>query len=139
MDLNERLADKINAIPNLPYPCIINFLNDNEGLALYPVVGSSTKSADWAGNLTKVINYEVQIRGSSKQAPVLNGALWRIASMLDSLETLDSKDNSYIFKKLNITNEPSLTDADTNGHLQYSLGFNVQIFQTKEMLENGRR
>lgn len=137
MDLSEVIANKINDMHNMPYPCIINYLNDNEGLALYPVVGSSTQFADWAGNLTKNINYEVQIRGSVKDSAKLSGTLWRIAGMLDSVETLDSENGSYIFQSLNITNEPSLTDADANGHVQYTLGFSVQIYQTKEMLTNG--
>lgn len=137
MDLSEVIAEKINALDNLPYPCIINYLNDNEGLALYPVVGSSTQFADWAGNLTRNINYEVQIRGLAKQSAKLSNTLWRIANMLDSSESIDSKNNSYIFQNLNITNEPSLTDADANGHVQYTLGFSVQIYQTKEMLANG--
>lgn len=137
MDLSEVIADKINNMPNMPYLCIINYLNDNEGLALYPVVGSSTQFADWAGNLTRNINYEVQIRGSVKQSANLSNTLWRIANMLDSSDSLDSVNGSYIFQSLNITNEPSLTDADTSGHVQYTLGFSVQIYQTKEMLANG--
>lgn len=137
MDLSEVIANKINAMDNMPYPCIINYLNDNEGLALYPIVGSSTQFSDWAGNLTKNINYEVQIRGSAKETAKLSSTLWRIANMLDSVDTLDSSNGSYIFQNLNITNEPSLTDADTSGHIQYTLGFSVQIYQTKGMLKNG--
>lgn len=137
MDLSEVIANKINAMDNMPYPCIINYLNDNEGLALYPIVGSSTQFSDWAGNLTKNINYEVQIRGSAKETAKLLSTLWRIANMLDSVDTLDSSNGSYIFQNLNITNEPSLTDADTSGHIQYTLGFSVQIYQTKGMLKNG--
>lgn len=137
MDLTEQLANKINDMSNMPFPCIINYLNDNEGLAIYPIVGSSTQFADWAGNLTKNINYEVQIRGSVKQTALLSGTMWRIASMLDSLSELDSGNGSYIFQNLNITNEPSLTDADASGHVQYTLGFCVQIYQSKEMLNNG--
>lgn len=137
MDLSEVIANKINAMDNMPYPCIINYLNDNEGLALYPIVGSSTQFSDWAGNLTKNINYEVQIRGSAKETAKLSSTLWRIANMLDSVDTLDSSNGSYIFQNLNITNEPSLTDADTSGHIQYTLGFSVQIYQTKGMLNNG--
>lgn len=137
MDLSEVIANKINAMDNMPYPCIINYLNDNEGLALYPIVGSSTQFSDWAGNLTKNINYEVQIRGSAKETAKLSSTLWRIANMLDSVDTLDSSNGSYIFQNLNITNEPSLTDADTSGHIQYTLGFSVQIYQTREMLNNG--
>lgn len=137
MDLTEQLANKINDMSNMPFPCIINYLNDNEGLAIYPIVGSSTQFSDWAGNLTKNINYEVQIRGSAKDTAKLSSTLWRIANMLDSVDTLDSSNGSYIFQSLNITNEPSLTDADTSGHVQYTLGFSVQIYQTKGMLNNG--
>lgn len=136
MDLSEQIANKINAMDNMPYICIINYLNDNKGMALYPVVGSATEYADWSGNLTKNINYEVQIRGSNKDSALLSGTMWRVASMLDSLSELDSGNGSYIFQSLTITNEPSLTDADTSGHIQYTLGFSVQIYQTKGMLSN---
>lgn len=135
MDLTEMLATKINEMQNLTYPCVVNYLSENEGLAIYPVVGSATEFADWAGNLTKNIKYEVQMRGTDPQ--LCTNTMWRIASMLDSLEKLDSKNGSYIFQDLNIDNEPSLTDADTSGHFQYTLGFSVQIYQTKGMLNNG--
>ena len=75
------------------------------------------------------------MRGTDPQ--LCTNTMWRIASMLDSLENLDSKNGSYIFQNLNIDNEPSLTDADTSGHFQYTLGFSVQIYQTKGMLNNG--
>lgn len=136
MDLTERLAEKINELDNMPYLCIINYLTENTGLAIYPVVGSATEFADWAGNLTKNINYEVQMRGTDPSKCM--GTMWRIASMLDSLDSLDSANGSYIFQNLQITNEPSLTDVDTSNHLQYTLGFNVTIYQTKGMLSNGR-
>lgn len=136
MDLSDRLNDKINALPDLPYTCFVNYLSGNSGLSLVPSPGSTDIQFDWAGNAKKKVNYTVTIRDKNKSA-LLESTLWRITDMLENITALPSRDNSYQFNGLQITGLPSLEFQDANNFSQYVMSFSVFIFQTKEMLTKG--
>lgn len=134
MDLSDRLCDKINALPNLPFTCFINYLSDNTGLSLVPVTGSTDIEFDWAGNAHKKVNYMVVIRDKNNSA-MLESILWRITDMLENIKALPSKNNSYEFNSIQITGLPSLEYQDANNYSQYTLSFSVFIYQTKQQME----
>ncbi len=123
MDLSDRLCDKINALPNLPFTCFINYLSDNTGLSLVPVTGSTDIEFDWAGNTHRKVNYMVVIRDRNN------------SDMLENITALPSKNNSYEFNSIQITGLPSLEYQDANNYSQYTLSFSVFIHQTKQQME----
>lgn len=134
MDLSERLCDKINALPNLPYTCFVNYLNGNSGLSLVPATGSTDIEFDWAGNARKKVNYLVAIRDRNKSA-LLESTLWRITEMIENVHQLPSSNDSYQFNSIQITGLPSLAFQDANNYSQYEMSFSVFIYQTKQQME----
>ena len=134
MDLSARLCDKINALPDLPYTCFVNYLSGNSGLSLVPVTGSTDIAFDWAGNARKKVNYLVAIRDKNKSA-LLESTLWRITEMIENIHELPSSNNSYQFNNIQITGLPSLAFQDANNYSQYEMSFSVFIYQTKSQME----
>lgn len=127
MDINERLCDVINDIPNLPQECKIGYLLTDDSFQLYSIPGGRTISEDYAGNLDKELIYEVAIR--TQDVEMANQLLWLVANMIENLSSLESEDNSFTFESIEITGTPFISEQDIRGYSVYALNFKVNIIQ----------
>lgn len=127
MDINERLCDVINAIPNLPQECKIGYLLSEDSFQLYSIPGGRTISEDYAGNKDKELIFEVGIRTQDQE--MADKLLWLVANLIEDLEELESNDNSFVFQSIEVTGTPFVSEQDTRGYSVYALNFKVNIIQ----------
>lgn len=127
MDINERLCDVINAIPDIPQECKIGYLLADDSFQIYSIPGGRTISEDYAGNKDKELIYEVGIRTQDQE--MADKLLWLVANMIEDLEVLESLDNSFEFESIEITGTPFVSEQDTRGYSVYALDFKVNIIQ----------
>ena len=130
MDINERLCDVINAIPNLPKECKIGYLLTDDSFQIYSIPGGRTISEDYAGNKDKELIYEVAIRTQDVQTA--DQLLWLVTNMIEDLDELKSYDNSFKFESIEITGTPFISEQDIKGYSVYALNFKIKIMQLVE-------
>ncbi|EGP5600636.1 capsid protein [Enterococcus faecium] len=130
MDINERLCDVINAIPNLPQECKIGYLLTDDSFQMYSIPGGRTISEDYAGNKDKELMYEVAIRTQDVQ--MADQLLWLVANMIEDLDELKSYDDSFKFESIEITGTPFISEQDIKGYSVYALNFKIKIIQLVE-------
>lgn len=132
MDFMERLNDTINNISGLPVRSRLGYLGTEESLVLYPLPGSNVISTYMDGSKDENINYEIAMK--SKSQSKINSTLWLIARDLEKANNIESKDNSFEFQGLRITNFPFVNDANEQGWFTFLL--NVQATITNFEKEN---
>lgn len=132
MDFMERLNDTINEIPGLPLRSRLGYLGTNESLVIYPLPGSTPIAEYMDGTKDERLNYEVSMKSKSQEK--INDTLWLIARSLDDVKDIKSKDGSFKFEDLSITNLPFVNNADDQGWFTFLL--NVQATITNKEKEN---
>lgn len=125
MDFLERLADRINEIDGLPIPCEPGYLGANESLGVYPIPGSRDINVYMNGTKDVQLNYEIAMK--SKIQGKIHNTLWLIQNELDSLQELESHDDSFLFNSITITNKPFINDADDQGWYVFLLNIQANI------------
>lgn len=135
MDFIERLQDKINEIPNLPVKCQLGYLGTGESLVLYPLPGSRTVQEYMDGTKDWSMNYEIAMKSQSQSKIVQ--ALWAIQTELEKLDTLESRDGSFQFENITITNKPFINQLDTQNWFVFLLDIQANITVFKEEKING--
>lgn len=130
MDLIERLADKINTLPDLPQQLIIGQLSSQCDFGFYSQPGSQVISQDWSGIQERSLPFEVALRTDDFELG--NNTLWKISELLDSVQRLET-DGSYTFNKINIEPQPFLSMIDVSEKGVFLLDFNVEITQQIEL------
>lgn len=126
MDLIERLADKINELPNLPQTMIIGQLSNANDFGFYSQPGSQVISQDWSGIQERLLPFEVALRTDDFELG--NNTLWRISELLDGMTRLET-DETYTFNKINIEPQPFLAMIDVSKKGVFLLDFSVEITQ----------
>lgn len=132
MDFMERLNDTINEIPGLPLRSRLGYLGTNESLVIYPLPGSTPIAEYMDGTKDERLNYEVSMKSKSQEK--INDTLWLIARSLDDVKDIKSKDGSFKFEDLSITNLPFVNNADEQGWFTFLL--NIQATITNFEKEN---
>ena len=132
MDFMERLNDTINAIPGLPLRSRLGYLGTEESLVIYPLPGSNVIATYMDGTKDENLNYEIAMR--SKDQEKISNTLWLVARTLEETKVINSKDNSFKFEGLRITNLPFVNNADEQGWFTFLL--NVQATITNFEKEN---
>lgn len=130
MDFIERLQDKINEIPNLPVKCQLGYLGTGESLVLYPLPGSRAVQEYMDGTKDWSMNYEIAMKSQSQSKIVQ--ALWAIQTELEKLDDLESRDGSFQFENITITNKPFINQLDTQSWFVFLLDIQANITVFKE-------
>ena len=130
MDFNERLRDKISAIPMIPLPCKLGYLGVGESLALYPLPGSRVTQEYMDGTTDQQLNYEIAMKSKSHQK--VNDVLWMVQNALERTKTLTSNNGSFDFDELIITNKPFINQIDEQGWFVFLLNVQAKITVFKE-------
>lgn len=126
-DFLEQLNSVINTL-NLPIPCRMGYLDEDESLVCYPLAGGkvNTLYMDEAKDVTLPFEIAIKTKSHSKA----NTCIWAINEALSefSLE-LPSKNGSYEFDNLTVT-MPFLNDRDDQGYYIYlqDIQANITVF-----------
>lgn len=130
MDFIERLAERVNQIPQLPVTCRIGYYDTTESLAVYPLPGSRVIRTYFDGMKDQNLNYEFAMKSKSQMK--IGETLWKIQNELEKLEELTSNDNSFEFDEIIITGKPFISEADEQGWFVFLLSIQAQITTLKE-------
>lgn len=121
----DRLCERINEVPNLPVECERGYLGANESLVIYPLPGSKVVQGYMDGTKDWAMNYEIAMK--SKIQGNINRTLWSIQTELESLKELESKNDSFKFYEIIITNKPFINQADDQGWFVFLLNIQANI------------
>ncbi|PAE27913.1 capsid protein [Paenibacillus sp. 7884-2] len=134
MDFLDRLQDKVNSL-QLPIILQQGYLGSDESFVVYPLPGGRTVTEYMDGTKDRILNFEFAMK--SKRQSVINPTLWMVQNVLDELEELESKDGSFEFEYLTITNTPFINQIDEQGWFVFLLDVQANITVFKEELANG--
>lgn len=126
MDLIEVLNEHVNQISGLPKLCRIGYLNPvDEDFCVFPLPGSRVIGGFMDGSKEQELNYEFAMK--SKDLQKLNATLWLVQNELEQLSTLTSKNDSFSFEWIEITNKPYINQLDEKGIYIFLLDIKVKI------------
>ncbi|MCF3942210.1 minor capsid protein [Oceanobacillus alkalisoli] len=135
MDFIERLAERVNQIPNLPIRVEPGYLGAGESFVFYPLPGSRITQAFMDGTSDQQLNFEFAMRSTIQGK--INQTLWVVQNELEQLEELESQDGSFEFQNIVITNKPFINQADDQGFFTFLLDIQANITVFKEEKING--
>lgn len=126
-DFLEQLNSFINTL-NLPIPCRMDYLDEDESLVCYPLAGGkvNTLYMDEAKDVTLPFEIAIKTKSHSKA----NTCIWAINEALSEFNLeLPSKNDSYEFDNLTVT-MPFLNDRDDQGYYIYlqDIQANITVF-----------
>lgn len=126
-DFLEQLNSFINML-NLPIPCRMDYLDEDESLVCYPLAGGkvNTLYMDEAKDVTLPFEIAIKTKNHSKA----NTCIWAINEALSEFNLeLPSKNGSYEFDNLTVT-MPFLNDRDDQGYYIYlqDIQANITVF-----------
>lgn len=137
MDFIERLAERVNEIPNLPIDVEPGYLKASESFAFYPLPGSRITQEYMDGTTDQQLNYEFAMKSTIQSK--INQTLWVVQNELEQLEELKSQDGSFEFQNIVITNKPFINQADDQGFFTFLLNIQAKITVFKqEVISNGK-
>lgn len=123
-DFLDVLCAHINSL-GLSLQADVGYVDEQEGLALYPLPGGSVEEEDLAGTQTVKLYYEIAIK--SRDQALNNATLWQINAALSQLNlNLPSQNDSYTFLSLEVA-APSLNDLDEQGFYIYLLDISARL------------
>ena len=123
-DFLEQLNSFINTL-NLPIPCRMDYLDEDESLVCYPLAGGkvNTLYMDEAKDVT--LPFEIAIK--SRDQELNDNILWQINAALSKMDLeLPSKNGSYEFLGLKV-DKPYLNDLDEQGFYIYLLDVTASL------------
>ncbi|MGV3311322.1 minor capsid protein [Streptococcus suis] len=104
----------------------VDYVDEKEDLALYPMPGGSIESEDLAGNQTVALNFGIAVKSQDQQKA--NAILWEINAELTRFDlNLPSQNQSYEFLGLSVINTPSLNELDEQGYYIYQLEITARL------------
>ena len=125
MDLIERLKDSVNTIDGLPVRCLLGYLKSEESFVVYPLPGSKVVRRYYDGIKDQVLNFEFAMKSKDQQK--IHQTLWATQSFLEELEELSSKDGSFDFDGITVTNKPFITNLDDTGYYIFNLDVAIEV------------
>lgn len=125
MDFMEQLQEKINDIPQLPVALDLGYLDSDESFVVYPLPGSRVVKKFMDGTTDQQLNFEFAMK--SKLQSKIHQTLWLVQTELEQLKELESKDGSFEFEELIITNKPFINNADDQGWFVFLLDIQANI------------
>ncbi|WP_179394728.1 phage tail terminator protein [Lacticaseibacillus absianus] len=131
MDFAERLRDKINALGQ-PIQTILGTLTEKESAALTTMPGGQVIRSYMDGEMDKRLQYQYAIKCQAARSAVANVQLWAVTNLLESLETVPSRDGSYHFDSIMITSQPAQSNADEAGFYYWTVDFSADLTTFKK-------
>lgn len=125
MDFLDCLNEKINQIPNLTLNIRKGYLSSVESLVIYPLPGGKVDVEYYDGIKDELLNYEIAMK--SKDGSKIEQTLWLLSDVLENIEELSSKDGSFEYNNLTITNRPFINEADEQGWFVFLLDFQTKL------------
>lgn len=129
MDLIERLKDSVNTIDGLPVRCLLGYLKPEESFVVYPLPGSKVVRRYYDGIKDQVLNFEFAMKSKDQQK--IHQTLWATQNYLEQLEELSSKDGSFDFDGITVTNKPFITNLDDTGYYIFNLDVAIEVTSYK--------
>lgn len=127
MNALETLASAINTITDLPQKVTKGFLSADDQLCIYPTQHGTVVDEDFAGNQELRLYYEVAIRTQDQQLG--NMLMWLISDFVKHMT--DLKSDEFGFESIEVTSEPSLSQADARGFFLYTTDVAVNVTTNK--------
>ncbi|MGL9893489.1 minor capsid protein [Enterococcus mundtii] len=125
MDFLDCLNEKLNQIPNLTLNIRKGYLSAVESLVIYPLPGGKVDVEYYDGIKDELLNYEIAMK--SKDGSKIEQTLWLLSDVLENIEELSSKDGSFEYNNLTITNRPFINEADEQGWFVFLLDFQTKL------------
>lgn len=126
MDLLEQLAVEINrSITKSDITCKLGYLGKGRSLVVYPIAGSNVVQSYMDGTKLEDFNFEIAMR--SKSEDEINQTLWTIIRRLQNTHSIVSKNGSFEFERLTVTNMPFLNQKDEQGWNVFLTNVQIRI------------
>jgi hypothetical protein len=123
-DFSEVLLEHIKSVQS-KIPSALGYLDEKEGLVIYPLPGGKVEDEDMAGVQTVSLPFEIAIK--SRDQVLNNTILWQINAALSKMDLdLPSKNESYNFLGLAV-DKPYLNDLDEQGFYIYLLDVTASL------------
>ena len=123
-DFSEVLLEHIKSVQT-KIPSKRGYLDEHEGLVIYPLPGGNVVDEDMAG--TQIVDLPFEIAIKSKDQKLIDNTLWQINTALSKIGLeLPSKNNSYNFLGLEVK-KPYLNDLDEQGFFTYLLDVTANL------------
>ena len=123
-DFSEVLLEHIKSVQS-KIPSALGYLDEKEGLVIYPLPGGKVEDEDMAGVHTVSLPFEIAIK--SRDQVLNNTILWQINAALSKMDLdLPSKNESYNFLGLAV-DKPYLNDLDEQGFYIYLLDVTASL------------
>lgn len=123
-DFSEVLLDHIKRVQT-KIPSKHGYLDEKEGLVVFPLAGGEVVDEDMAGIQTVSLPFEIAIK--SRDQELNNNTLWQINAALSKMDLeLPSKNGSYEFLGLKV-DKPYLNDLDEQGFYIYLLDVTASL------------
>lgn len=123
-DFSEVLLEHIKSVQS-KIPSALGYLDEKEGLVIYPLPGGKVEDEDMAGVQTVSLPFEIAIK--SRDQVLNNTILWQINAALSKMDLdLPSKNKSYNFLGLAV-DKPYLNDLDEQGFYIYLLDVTASL------------
>ena len=126
MDLQERLGDYIESL-NTGIPLFNEFNDKGNSVPIYTIAGGRTVVEYMDGAKDKELNYELQVKVNLNDRNKGLTALNKISKGLEELETLESADGSFKFKKIKVSSDPYLMDVTNDNNIYFRFTFIVSV------------
>ncbi|MBD9817570.1 phage tail terminator protein, partial [Enterococcus faecalis] len=92
--------------------------------------GGKVETEYYDGIKDELLNYEIAMK--SKDGGKIEHTLWLLSDVLENIEELSSKDGSFEYNNLTITNRPFINEADKQGWFVFLLDFQAKLTTFKE-------
>ena len=123
-DFSEVLLEYIKSVQS-QIPSKHGYLEEKEGLAIYPLPGGDVVDEDMAG--TQIVDLPFEIAIKSKDQKLIDNTLWQINTALSKIGLeLPSKNNSYNYLGLEVK-KPYLNELDEQGFYTYLLDVTANL------------
>ena len=123
-DFSEVLLEHIKSV-HTKIPSKHGYLDEKEGLAIYPLPGGNVVEEDMAG--TQIVDLPFEIAIKSKDQKLIDNTLWQINTALSKIGLeLPSKNNSYNYLGLEVK-KPYLNELDEQGFYTYLLDVTANL------------
>lgn len=123
-DFSEILLEHIKRVQT-QIPSKHGYLDEKEGLVIYPLPGGNVVEEDMAG--TQIVDLPFEIAIKSKDQKLIDNTLWQINTALSKIGLeLPSKNNSYNYLGLEVK-KPYLNELDEQGFYTYLLDVTANL------------
>lgn len=123
-DFSEVLLEHIKSVQS-QIPSKHGYLDEREGLVIYPLPGGNVVEEDMAG--TQIVDLPFEIAIKSKDQKLIDNTLWQINTALSKIGLeLPSKNNSYNYLGLEVK-KPYLNELDEQGFYTYLLDVTANL------------